>query len=580
VVLSVAASTFLFLILSVVVLGASNLQIQAEEKRTAEQRERAEANLRKAREVVDRMFTRVAQDLAHTPRMEKVRRALLVDALEFYQEFLEENGTNPTLRYETALACIKVGEIHGVLGQFDLAEEPWRQAIALLEKLSTQFPQVAEYRENLAYCYGELGLGLSRRRRLQEGIEERRKEVDLREKLASDFPTVPDYRRKLAIAHTDLGNVFWPAARVQEAEHHYCQALIHWDKLRADFPEVPEDRKGLAHLHHWWGNLLFFTNRLPEAEQEFRKVLALRERLVADEPGNCELKSLLAHIQDYLGSVLLRRRRLAEAEEQFRRSIHLYENLTEDFPDTPDYLRRLSLVYSNLSETLREMRRVQEAKNLLRRAIELRRKLLRRKLTSSNFDSNEQGATLSGMYAALGLLSLETGLVEEAVDAFRLAQAGYERAVAEYPDLAWVRVDYASFLTTCPAIQFRDTDRAITLSKQALQLAPESRDGWKVLGMAEHRSGHWTAAIEALEKWAKLNPDDDPEAALSFAIAHGRLAHKEDADKWYHQAVRWMNQKGSWNEEVRRLRTEAAALLGLPDPAAPARKEVPRPTKG
>src|SRR5262249_54214058 len=50
VVLSVAASTFLFLILTVVVLVVSNLQIQAEKTRTAAQWERAEANLRKALE--------------------------------------------------------------------------------------------------------------------------------------------------------------------------------------------------------------------------------------------------------------------------------------------------------------------------------------------------------------------------------------------------------------------------------------------------------------------------------------------------------------------------------------------------
>ncbi len=108
---SVAAAAVLFLILAVFVLGSSNLRIQKAQRRADEQKERAEANARKAREVVDRMFTRLAQDLAHTPRTEKVRRALLVDALEFYLGFLRENGTNPTLRHEAALAYIKVGDI-------------------------------------------------------------------------------------------------------------------------------------------------------------------------------------------------------------------------------------------------------------------------------------------------------------------------------------------------------------------------------------------------------------------------------------------------------------------------------------
>ena len=63
--------------LAVVVLARSNVRIQEEQQRTDEQKQRAEANSRKAREVVDRMFTRVAQDLEHTPRTEKIRRALL-----------------------------------------------------------------------------------------------------------------------------------------------------------------------------------------------------------------------------------------------------------------------------------------------------------------------------------------------------------------------------------------------------------------------------------------------------------------------------------------------------------------------
>jgi tetratricopeptide (TPR) repeat protein len=584
VVVAVAGSTFLFLILTVVVLGVSNLQIHAEEERTAQQRERAEANLRTAREVVDRMFTRVAQDLAHTPRMEKVRRALLVDALEFYQGFLQENGTNPTLRYEAALAFIKVGDIHGILGQHDHAEEAWRQAIALLERLSTQFPQVPEYRENLAYCFGELGLGLTRRGRLQQGIAERRKEVDLMEKLASDFPTVPDYRRKLAIAHTDLGNAVSPAERFQEAEYHHRRALTHWEKLRADFPQVPEDRKGLAHIHHWWGHVLLMTHRLAEAEQEFRNVLAIRERLVADEPGNRDLKSQLAHIQDYLGQVLLQsmkpgeeilnQRLVGEAEEHVRRSVHLYETLVEDFPDSPDYRRRLVYVYSLLSHALMGMGRVEEAMGALRRSLSEEEKLIA-------YSAHRVDYRIGGGwgYHQLGSWLQAKGSVQEAADAFREAKDRFEKQIADNPRVPGALRDLASFLTTCPATQFRDVQRAITLAKQALQMAPLVSNSWYTLGRAEYQAGHWAAAIEALEKSAKLGFVLDPGLMFFLAIAHGKLGHKPDALNWYDQGARLMDARGSRDEELGRQRALAAALLGLPQPAGPAKNKVPGPAK-
>ena len=113
------------LVVAVVVLALSNLRIQEEQQRTDEQKQRAEANSRKAREVVDRMFTRVAQDLEHTPRTEKIRRALLEDALEFYQGFLKEKGSDPAVRHETARAYMRVAGIQAVLGRFPQAVEPW-----------------------------------------------------------------------------------------------------------------------------------------------------------------------------------------------------------------------------------------------------------------------------------------------------------------------------------------------------------------------------------------------------------------------------------------------------------------------
>ena len=138
--LAAVVASVVLLIVAVAAPGTSNLRIQQEQKRADEEKGRAEANSRKAREVVDRMFTRVAQDLEHTPRMEKIRRALLEDALEFYQGFLNEKSSDPVVRYETARAYMRVADIQAVLGRFSQAVEPWHQAAALLEKLAARVP--------------------------------------------------------------------------------------------------------------------------------------------------------------------------------------------------------------------------------------------------------------------------------------------------------------------------------------------------------------------------------------------------------------------------------------------------------
>jgi serine/threonine protein kinase/Flp pilus assembly protein TadD len=572
VVFFVAVSTFLFLILTVAVLFASNFQLRAEEKRTAEQRERAEANSRKAREVVDRMFTRVAQDLEHTPRMEKIRRALLEDALEFYQGFLKERSLDPVVRHETARAYMRVANIQVVLGRFSQAVEPLERATALLEQITAEFPGVADYWRDLAMSHRETAYVCSRVNEHERSLLEDRAELRIREKLAADFPAVPDYRRELARKYTEDG-LHLEQTNANGAEGLHRKALAIWEQVRKDSPESPGDWSGEANSHHWLGSFLTCAGRLPEAEQVFRKALALAKRSFAADPENDDFRYQLGHIQDFFGRAMLMEGRHEEAESLFRRSIKLNQSLMEDFPDSPEFHRKLGLLHGNLSDSLRAMRRLPEAESCARRAIELWKKP-----DTSQPDPDE--TVLGNLYEKLGVLCHESGRVHDATDAFRHAQASYERASAANPDVFWLLFQYARFLTNCPATQFRNWERAAVLAKHGLQWAPQSRWGWRILGEAGYRSGHWQAAIEALVNATKFSSKDDPALVLFLAMAHWQVGHKREARRLYDEAVGWIDRQKSRDEELGRLRAEAASVLGLPKPTAPARKEVPHPPKG
>src|SRR5271166_4604288 len=93
------------------------------------ERQSAETNFRRAREAVDRVFTLAAEKMRDEPHMEQIRRALLEDALEFYQGFLKQKGTDPLVRHETARAYVRVGSINMMLGRLDQTEAPLRQAV-------------------------------------------------------------------------------------------------------------------------------------------------------------------------------------------------------------------------------------------------------------------------------------------------------------------------------------------------------------------------------------------------------------------------------------------------------------------
>jgi tetratricopeptide (TPR) repeat protein len=118
-------------------------------------------------------------------------------------------------------------------------------------------------------------------------------------------------------------------------------------------------------------------------------------------------------------------------------------------------------------------------------------------------------------------------------------------------------------LATCPDANLRQPARAVELAKKAVELAPQAGHLWTTLGVAQYRATDGKAAIEALAKSMKLSNGGDSVQWFFLAMAHWKLAQKEEARKWYDRAVQWMEKNAPQNEELRRFRAEAEELLGI-----------------
>jgi serine/threonine protein kinase len=247
--------------------------------------DRAEANFRKARDAVDKMLTQVgAVRLSHVPMMEPVRRALLEDALTFYQEFLQERGSDPKVRQETGRAYWRVGDIHRFLGQQDRSEAAYRQAIALQQELVDDFPAEPVYRQELAGSYNNLGILLQTTGRPQEAEAVYGQTLALREQLVADFPDVANYRFDLAESHMNLGALLSDTGKPKQAEPAYRRALALCEQLVADFPTVPSYRQSLGRTYLNLGNLLAATGRRTLAAASFRQAILHQKELVTTFP--------------------------------------------------------------------------------------------------------------------------------------------------------------------------------------------------------------------------------------------------------------------------------------------------------
>ena len=114
-----------------------------------------------------------------------------------------------------------------------------------------------------------------------------------------------------------------------------------------------------------------------------------------------------------------------------------------------------------------------------------------------------------------------------------------------------------------PDAQPGDAERAVALAKRAVELAPTEGNCRNTLGAAYYRAGAWRKALAELTESMRLRHGGDSFDWFFLAMAHYRLDHREEAWQWFHRAVLWSEKHRPSDEELRRFREEAEALLGL-----------------
>jgi tetratricopeptide (TPR) repeat protein len=248
---------------------------------------------------------------------------------------------------------------------------------------------------------------------------------------------------------------------------------------------------------------------------------------------------------------------------------------------------RYPVIYRNLGQNMEFLGRLDEALGYFRMAVEVDPKEFAyywdvarvlgrqgrkveaaaslRKVKDLLRESNLPQAELAGSHANLGDSFREQRLLDE-------AEAEYREAIRLGPDdpsplntLAWL-------LATCPNLKLRDYGEALRHAKKAVELAPGTSKYWNTLGAAQYRHGDWNAAIGALIKSTQLSEGGSSFDFFFLAMAHWQLHEKEKAREWYKQAVAWMDKNKPQDEELKRFRAEAAAVLRPAKPAEPPKK--------
>jgi serine/threonine protein kinase/Flp pilus assembly protein TadD len=182
--------------------------------------------------------------------------------------------------------------------------------------------------------------------------------------------------------------------------------------------------------------------------------------------------------------------------------------------------------------------------------------------------------------------TLADGWFNRAITHWKLGEwepaiADYEKTMAVAPRHAGARNNLAWLLATCPEAKVRDAHRAVALAEEAVALNRSQGTFWNTLGVARYRAHDWRAAVTALLKSVELPGGRDSSDWFFLAMAHWHLDEREAARQWFTIALQEMAKNSPENDELRRFRAEAAALLGVGQASLPVisdgkQKSLPR----
>jgi tetratricopeptide (TPR) repeat protein/serine/threonine protein kinase len=394
---------------------------------------------------------------------------------------------------------------HGNLGNALRAQGKLDEAIACYKKAIEvgQYPAV----------HLSLGLILHEQKKLDEAIACYKKAIEL-------YP-------KYAGAHLSLGNVLRDQKKLDEA-------IVNFQKA------IELDPKSVA-AHNNLGLTLRDQKKLDEAIVSFQKAI--------------ELDPKYAGAHNNLGLALRDQKKLDEAIVSFQKAIELDP--------------KSALAHFNLGLTLAAQKKLDEAIACYRKALELDPKfaLAQYNLGNALAAQNKLDEAIASYrtlvelvpespraHTTLGVALARQNKLDEAIVCYHRAIEVNPKYALAHNNLAWLRA-------TCSDAKLRELAEAVAAAQKAVELSPQNPLFPSTLGAAYYRSGEWQTAITAFEKSMELRNGGNSLEWFFLAMTHWQLGDKEKAHKWYDQAVEWMDKNQPDDEELRRFRAEAEALL-------------------
>ncbi|HEY4234476.1 MAG TPA: serine/threonine-protein kinase [Lacipirellulaceae bacterium] len=397
-------------------------------------------NYQRAREVLDNIVSRLAEQLESIPGAEGIRLKLLNDCVAYYQQLIDEASVDPTLDADNpqlsanmALTNSKIGDLKAKMGDKRDALACQENARALWQRLiadGTSAVDIVSYRRDLALCNNNIGMLLVDLGRPVDAVDALKEAERMQSELLAANPQSSDLAVDLATTDNSLGYALIQSGAMAEAAAKFRDSIARLEKLQVLLPKREEVLRSLAASYNNLASLEKSTDD-EDAIRVYAKAVAIQEQLAKI---NHAYVGELAKTYNNLGYLASGKSDWKTAEAHYRNAMNLQDALSQASPADATIRRELAVTSNNLGMAQSQEGQFREAESSFDKAFELQRRLL-----AAQPDDVQNLSNLGGVYNNLGMLYDRQGRWAEAEAEYRKAVGYQQQAFEHAPDSDGVR---------------------------------------------------------------------------------------------------------------------------------------------
>jgi tetratricopeptide (TPR) repeat protein/predicted Ser/Thr protein kinase len=325
---------------------------------TQQAQQRSERNFRNALEAAQRRIERSGED----------PRQLLTEELEFFNSIRHQADTDPTSRYESALAARSAGDVLRKLDQKPQALEAYQEAEFLLKELSGANPATLIYQRDLAGIYNQMGLVQQDDGRLDLAESSLKQGLSVFEELARQDPGDPDFVRQQATVWNNLGVLAGQRMDPQKAEQCFGNAVKLRTALLAEDPRHAEYQSELIDSQSNLATALARQKKLKDATQLLQDVVRRHTELPEALQRRSQTRYSRASAHLNLGGLFDQQGDKAAAIREDSEGIVVLQALSQDYPQVPSYQQATAEAELNLGKVWLSQEKLAESVKLFESA--------------------------------------------------------------------------------------------------------------------------------------------------------------------------------------------------------------------